>query len=106
MRSRAWRCTGGSASKGGGGLRLDLHEAALAPLLAEIGVAQNRHQPGLEVGAGRELIGVDERAQNRLLHEIIGEDAAAGEAPREILQSTEMLNDIILKSYGHRSSPS
>jgi hypothetical protein len=48
---------------------------------------------------------MDEGPQNRFLHQIIGEDAAAGEAPREALQAAKMLNDIILKSNGHRSSP-
>src|SRR6185503_1725874 len=73
-------------------------DTALPTFLVEIGVAENRRQPGEQIGAWTELIGVNERAQHGLLHEIVGEAAIAGEATRKALEAGKVLDDIIRKT--------
>src|ERR1700685_2875906 len=63
---------------------------ALAPPLAVVGaeqVAQYREQPRRQVGAGLERVDVGKRAQQRLLHQIVGAVAVTGERDREGAQT-------------------
>ena len=46
--------------------------AAASSVDRKIGVAQNREQPGAQVGAGLEMVGVGPGLEQRLPHEIVG----------------------------------
>jgi hypothetical protein len=86
--------------------RIEWTDAALPTLLVEIGVTENRRQPSEQIGAWPELIGVNEGAQNGLLHEIVGEAAIAREPACKALKSGKVLDDIIRESRnGHFLPP-
>ncbi len=87
------------------GRPVECGEAPLAPLLVEIGIAQNPHQPRGEIRSGSELVGVGERPQDRFLHEIVGEATIPGEAAREALELGQVLNNIVAKHAGHFIAP-
>ena len=56
--------------------------------VADVGVAQDRVEPGAEVGAFLELVLVGPGPQHGLLHQVIDHVAATGAAPCEPLQSS------------------
>ena len=72
------------------------HPAA-PPDHVEIGVPQDRGDPGLEVGAGLELIGVGERPHHGLLHEVVGEAAVMGQEHRKGAQVRQLIDDALVQ---------
>src|SRR5262249_5799028 len=77
------------------------------PVLAqvvEIAIAQDREDPGLEVGARRELVGRRERQNDRILHEIVGLVAVAGQRARKRAQMRQAKEYLLTNAWRrHRS---
>ena len=74
---------------------LDLGRHVLARDQAAEAVAEDGEQPGLEVGARRELALRLERVQDRVLDQVVGEvDVAAGEAAGERAQVRDHGSDV------------
>jgi hypothetical protein len=66
----------------------------LAPALAIFGtkmIAQNGEQPRRHVGAGLERVDVRQRAQQRLLHQVVGAIHVAGSLGWQMRASSERL---------------
>ena len=82
-------------------LAAELARVRAAAHLAEEGIAQDRHDPGLEIGAHAELVGMRERAHHRLLHEVIGQGTIAREAERKGPKMREMPDDVAVQLLAH-----
>jgi hypothetical protein len=72
--------------------------ARIAPLLVEIGIAENRGQPCSQIRASFELLGIMKGPQQRLLDEVVGQCAVAGEETRQRVEMGYMLEDLVIET--------
>src|SRR4029077_3729250 len=75
-----------------------LHQSSpprVAAFLVEIGIAENRGEPGPQIRASLELLGIVKGPQQRLLDEVVGQRAVAGEETRQRIEMSYMLEDLM-----------
>ena len=76
----------------------------LAPAAAALGivlVAQDRHQPGVQVGALAVLVAVGDRLGQGLLHQVVGPVAVPAQRPGEAAQHRDRPHEIVAKGRAH-----
>ena len=76
----------------------------LAPAAAALGivlVAQDRHQPGVQVGARPVLVAIGDRLGQRLLHQVVRPVAVAAERAGEAAQHRDRGHQVLAKGIAH-----